>query len=359
MNSARVGIIGINGKYGRCLEGFFKTIQQESRLVDRVIGSDIGTTLTSHELVRNVDVVVVAVPPRVTVEVIEEIASYLSETQLIMDVTSIKVAPVQAMMQSCAEVVGLHPMCAPPRNFSWQGQIIVVCPGRLFFWQQWLNDMLRLTGARLKYCTPSEHDKHMAVVQGLVHATELMMASAIRRGDIQVAESLTFTSPVYRIALSLMGRILNQDPHLYADIQMLNPPVAQMLRHAADSMNDLATMVEGRDYEAFMAEFMKNRDHMGSTVLQDSFDLFELISQLLTDHASTDQITLEVEHDRPGILRDIAAIFAEEGINLLSWHSFRAGSRVRFRIGCDRVPTSVEMMRVISYIIDDKLAIVV
>lgn len=355
MRPVRVGIIGIQGKYGQWLRQFFE-IMQGNGLVSEVDGSDRGTSQTNIDIALWADVVVVAVPPRDVVDVVKEIAPHLLPRQLIMDITSIKADPVAAMLESSAEVVGLHPMCAPPRTFSWRGQTVAICRARLDAWTSWVYAVLSLSGARLKSCTPEAHDRHMAIVQGLVHATELMMASVIREHGIDAAESLTFTSPVYRIALSLMGRILSQNPELYADIQMLNPLVADVLRSAADTMHHLANIVGEQNHDAFISEFLQNRAHMGDSVLQDSFDLFELISQLLNDHAGADQITLEVEQDKPGILRDIAAIFAEEEINLVSWHSFRVGTCVRFRIGCDRAPESAEMQHALMRIARDGLA---
>ena len=55
--------------------------------------------------------------------------------RLWLDVTSVKEAPVQAMLASQAEVVGLHPMTAPPKAPTLKGRVMVVCEARLQHWQ--------------------------------------------------------------------------------------------------------------------------------------------------------------------------------------------------------------------------------
>lgn len=359
MQAAKVTIIGNAGRYGRWMEGFATTLVHRG-LVATVDGSDLRTSVTNRDVAARADVVIVAVPPRVTVSVIEEIASVLKPAQLIMDVTSLKVRPVAAMLATAAEVRGLHPMCAPPVVPSWRGQTVADCPARLQQWRAWSDEFLRCSGARLKVCTPAQHDYHMAVVQGLVHATELVMASVIRNMGVDVRESLEYTSPIYRIALSLIGRILKQNPELYADIQMLNPEVVAVLRAAGDELGRFRGVVEAGDQHQFSADFFASREHFGAEVLQQNFDLFELLNQLLVDHGSEDRVTLVVplQQDQPGLLHRMAGIFLAEGINLTSFRSFRVGGGIRFEVVFNRPPHAPEVQRALANIASLGLATV-
>ena len=73
---------------------------------------------------------VVSVPIGSTVPVIREIAPLLTCDQLLCDLTSLKVAPVKAMLRSSAQVVGLHPMFGPNTG-SLAGQTIIATPARV------------------------------------------------------------------------------------------------------------------------------------------------------------------------------------------------------------------------------------
>ncbi|KAG1242966.1 hypothetical protein G6F68_015978 [Rhizopus microsporus] len=43
------------------------------------------------------------------------------------------------MLASQAEVVGLHPMTAPPKAPTLKGRVMVVCESRLQHWQPWVD----------------------------------------------------------------------------------------------------------------------------------------------------------------------------------------------------------------------------
>ncbi len=83
----------------------------------------------------------------------------------------------------------------------------------------------------------------MAVVQGLTHYVTLCMADSIRRLGMDIEATQEFTSPVYQIELSLVGRLLSQDPDLYADILQQNPYVPEVLAACRASAGDLAAIV--------------------------------------------------------------------------------------------------------------------
>jgi len=253
----KAGIIGGTGKMGQLFVPVFDRAGYE------VLVSGRHTSLTSADLARQCDLVVVSVPIRDTVQVIEEIAPLLARDQLLCDFTSLKVKPVEAMLKSKANVVGLHPMFGPTAG-SLKSQTIIVCPARVEeYLLSWLLAVFRNEGARCTLTTPGDHDRMMAVVQGLTHYVTLCMAESIRRLCLDIETTREFTSPVYQIELSLMGRLLSQDPELYADILQLNPYVPDVLETCRSSAADLATIVGSHDPELFKAFFERNSRHLG------------------------------------------------------------------------------------------------
>ena len=103
-----VAIIGGAGAMGRCVAELF------GDLGHTVMIADLDTRLTPAEAAAVADVVVMSVPIDVTVDVIRELGPRVREDALLMDVTSIKAAPLRAMLDcSRASVVGTHPLSAP------------------------------------------------------------------------------------------------------------------------------------------------------------------------------------------------------------------------------------------------------
>ena len=254
----KAGIIGGTGKMGRLFVPVFERAGYE------VLVSGRSSSLTSEDIARQCDLVIISVPIRNTVRVISRIAPILRPGQVLCDFTSIKVKPVEAMLRSAADVVGLHPMFGPTVR-SLKSQTIIVCPARID--DKKLQDLVaifRNEGARCTITTPEDHDRMMAVVQGLTHYVTLCMAESIRRLGIDIETTQEFTSPVYQIELSLIGRLLSQDPELYADILQQNPYVPGVLAACRESAADLAGLVSQKDAAGFREFFEENSRHLGS-----------------------------------------------------------------------------------------------
>jgi prephenate dehydrogenase len=254
----KAGIIGGTGKMGRLFAPVFERAGYD------VLVSGRSTTLTNIQLAERSDIVIVSVPIRDTVRVIEEISPVLTPHQLLCDFTSLKVAPVAAMLKSAAQVIGLHPLFGPTVQ-SLRHQTIIVCPARAT--EDVISSLLaifRNEGAGCTIATPDQHDRMMAVVQGLTHFVTLCMADSIRRLDIDINTTRAFTSPVYQIELSVVGRLLSQDPSLYADILQQNPFVPEVLSVCTSSAENLSAIVSSKDPAQFSDFFLSNSRHLGA-----------------------------------------------------------------------------------------------
>ena len=269
------GIIGGTGQMGRFFAGVFEAAGWE------VIVSGTATPLTNRDVAEMADLVMVSVPIRTTVGVIREVAGLLSEEQVFCDLTSLKVEPVRAMLSSRAEVIGLHPMFGPGA-VSLRGQTIVATPARCG--KETLDGVLsvfRDQGAAITLATPEGHDRMMAVIQGLTHFGTLAKAEAIRRTGADVGETLAFTSPVYRIEMGFVGRLLAQDAGLYGDMLQLNPAVPEVLSKFEAAVRTLREIVESGDGERFQAFFAENAAHYASYLAAATEETDDLINHVV------------------------------------------------------------------------------
>lgn len=240
---------------------FFHRVFEESGWEVAVSGRT--TPITAKDLASRCDVIMVSVPIRETVCVIKSLAPLLSEDQVLCDLTSLKVGPVQAMLASSARVVGFHPMFGPTVK-GLDGQTIIATPARCD--QESLDRILavfRSQGATVTISTPEEHDRIMAVVQGLTHFVTLGMAETMRRVGMSPGDTLAFMSPVYQMEMGLIGRLLSQDPGLYADILELNPYVPPVLAACENALSSLRGIIEAGDTGAFEKVFRDNSLHFG------------------------------------------------------------------------------------------------
>ena len=243
------GIVGGTGKMGRLFGSVLESHGFE------VLVSGRSTALTNRRLAEKSDLVMVSVPIRSTVGVIGEIAPLLTGEQLLCDLTSLKGAPVKAMLLSKAQVLGTHPLFGPTVS-SLRNQTIILTPARCgTALSLRLPEIFREEGANLVVMTPEAHDRLMAVIQGLTHFGNLCMADAIRRTGTDLAAALEATSPVYRIQMGLIGRLLSQDANLYGDMLQMNPFVPEVLSGFEGAAADLHRRVESGDLPSFVEFF--------------------------------------------------------------------------------------------------------
>ncbi|MCB9848173.1 MAG: bifunctional chorismate mutase/prephenate dehydrogenase [Phycisphaeraceae bacterium] len=255
-----VAVIGGRGEMGACMAGMF------ADLGHAVMIADLGTQLTNEEAARHADVVVVSVPIDATDEVIRAIGPLVREDALLMDLTSIKAAPVRAMVESSrATVIGAHPLFGPSVH-SLQGQRIVLTPGRVpegDAWMPWLQAMLHARGLNALVTTPEAHDDAMAIVQVLTHFSTEVLGRTLDNLNVAVGETLEFTSPVYLMDMLLTARHFAQSSALYASIQMHNPRTGEVADAFVAAATELRDIASRGDREAFAAMFRSVRDRFG------------------------------------------------------------------------------------------------
>lgn len=258
----KVLILGGTGEMGQWFTRFFKERSYDvtvwgkggkvevARKLDVPFASDLEATIPES------DIVIVSVPINATEETIAEVAPKMRKGSLLMDFTSIKVKPVEAMKKFAprdVEILGTHPMFGPTIP-TIRGQTVILVPvkGRSEKWFPVIRHLFEESGAHVEITTAEEHDRLVSVVQGLTHFAYITIGTTIDRLDFDIKKSRKFVSPVYSIMLDFVGRILGQNPYLYALIQMENPGVPEVHEAFIKECEELSSLVKAHDEEGFV-----------------------------------------------------------------------------------------------------------
>ncbi len=226
----KIGIIGGKGSMGVWFKNFF-----ESRGYYVMI-SDLDTDITNIELACECSVVILSTPIDAAIEITSEIGHILKKEQILMDFCSQKEDIVNAMVKySESEVVGIHPMFGPFTD-SMKAQNIILCPGRGSTGFSWVKKIFSMAGAKVTEFDPADHDRHMALVQGLTHFITICMARTLQKMDLHPNEAFSISTPIFRINSDIMGRLFAQDPDLYATLVGENRYVNEVLDLFFDSL---------------------------------------------------------------------------------------------------------------------------
>jgi len=224
----------------------------------------IGHGASAVEVASRHDLVVVAVPIDVTVAVVKEIAPHVKKGACLMDITSIKRAPLEAMLEAAPEgvdVVGTHPMFGP-HGIDFDRQKVVLCRGRGDAAFARVKKLYESFGAETIDATADEHDAQMALIQVLVHEKTMVLGSVLERLKADLGRSLQFASPIYRTELAMIGRMFSQRAELYADILTANADAPRLSHVFEQEAAFFARAVAMGDRDSVVRRFVQVADYM-------------------------------------------------------------------------------------------------
>ena len=280
----KVTIVGGAGGMGRWFAGFFKDNGIEVRIVDKSdkteeIAKEMNVQFLNADILRvtegeverkdeilDTDVLLVSVPIDITGRVIERVGPEMHEGSLLMDITSVKKMPVRMMEKFTnkgVEILGTHPLFGPTTK-SMRGQTIIFVPLRKGYLYERIYEMFERNGARIEILTTEEHDEIMSVIQGLTHFILISFGITLKNLDFDVEQSRKFMSPMYEIIMDFVGRLLHQDPNLYAMIQT-NFEMDKIHEAFLAVVNRLCKLVSEGKVDEFIEEMKEAKRHFGNT----------------------------------------------------------------------------------------------
>ncbi|HII14885.1 MAG TPA: prephenate dehydrogenase/arogenate dehydrogenase family protein [Nanoarchaeota archaeon] len=249
----KIAIIGGKGQMGKMFAEAFKKKGCEVILTGRR-GNNIDAA-------KKADIIIVSVPIRETVKVIEEIASHIKEDALLTDFTSIKVKPMDAMKTAKCGILGGHPLFDSTVGFK--SQNFILCPLKENNNSKWYRLFLKSLGLNIIELSAEEHDKNMAVIQGLTHISNISLGYALKKLGYNLDMGEKLSSPVYLLRLYTAGRILAQDEKLYSDIEMENPYSKETAKAYLEAVKEIESAVEKGSKSEFERIFTESRQYFG------------------------------------------------------------------------------------------------
>lgn len=268
-----ITIIGATRGFGRWIaehlnNDFNITITSPDEASLREVAEELNVDYNTDniEAVQNADIVIFCVPIEYMVETIRQVAPHAPEGSLLMDVCSIKTEAAEALMEYApenVEILPCHPMFGP-RVPSIKRQIIVLTPieNRANTWLDRVKNYLIKSECEIVMTTPQEHDKYMSIVQGLTHFSFITLASTIRKLNINVKRSRSFSSPVYSLMLDMVSRVVYQNPYLYYSIQKNNKETSSARKTLINEGIYLSKLIEDGKEEDFVKNIIKSSNHM-------------------------------------------------------------------------------------------------
>jgi chorismate mutase/prephenate dehydrogenase len=249
-------VVGGEGRMGRWFVRFLADQGFSTGALD-ISGSEEENEWARQAL-PTADLVVNATPPGATAQLYDTWVAH-PPAGVIADISSIKtplIGPIRRLQDAGARVASLHPMFGPSVVLLRECDVVICDTGDVAS-SAVVEQLFALTTARLLHLPLDEHDRLMADVLTLAHATVIAFALALPEAPVPVR------STTLGALQALSSALMRESPDVYYEIQALNPNSASALGRLGDAISRVSSAVSSHDAKAFRSLMDEGRSRTG------------------------------------------------------------------------------------------------
>ncbi len=222
MSTESFGIIGV-GAFGslaaKHLAPHFDLVLHDANDV-AALAQNVGARVGSLVDAATCDIVMLAVPVQKLPDVLDTIAGLVKPGALVLDVASVKIKPVAAMLEKLpahVSIIGTHPLFGPQSGKNGIADLnIALCEvrgGRCDVVARFCTTKL---GLKTSQVSAEQHDREAAYVQGLTH----MLAKIVVALDLP---EMRFPTRTYELMQQMVEMVRYDSDELFRAIERENP----------------------------------------------------------------------------------------------------------------------------------------
>jgi len=256
----KIAVIGA-GKMGVWFAKFFDSKKYEVILADRKKEKlekleDLPVDLTTNfqEAVCGADQIYLCVSINALEEVVKVISPVIHKGQVVMDICSIKEAPVKTMHQYIKEatVLGTHPVFGPGSNgVKHKAYVLTPTNPKEQKFAEEFKKWLEAEEAHVFIMTPQKHDELMAIVLGLPHFLGLVACETLLEQK-NLPETKKVAGTTYRMLFTLAEATALETPDLYANVQTNLQELGKIEDLFMTKAQELLTLIKNNDQKAII-----------------------------------------------------------------------------------------------------------
>lgn len=264
-----LAIIG-TGKIGRWFAEFFLKEGESVIVSDKdektlaIVGKELEVeTADNTEAVRRADRVLICVPMEELEDVVKEIRSFVRPDQVVMDVCSIKIVPVEVMHKYIKKgtVLGTHPVFGPGvKSIVNQNFILTPIKRKEEQFAREFRVWLERRQAKVSIMSPRRHDELMSVVLGLPHFIGLAVCETLL-DCTDFLEMEKVAGPSYKMLLMFAKAVVSEQTRFYTSLQMNLPEASRIESLFLEKSREWLSLTRQKDTKSFARkmDFLKTR----------------------------------------------------------------------------------------------------
>jgi prephenate dehydrogenase len=284
----KVAVIGA-GKMGVWFAKFFESKGYDVILADRrkaklEAQKDLLVDLTTsfEEAVQDADQILLCVSINAVEEVAKAISPAIHEGQVVMDICSIKEAPVKTMHQYLkgATILGTHPVFGPGSNgIKHKAYVLTPTNAKEQEFAEHFKKWLEQEEAHVFIMSPQKHDELMSVVLGLPHFLGLVACETLLEQK-NLPETKKVAGTTYRMLFTLAEATALETPDLYASVQTNLANLGEIEDLFMAKAQELLTLIKNKDQKAIV-ERMEQLKKKLAAVDSDFADSYDVMYKML------------------------------------------------------------------------------
>ena len=261
----RAVVVGGAGRMGRWMVRFLEAQGWATAELDPAASAEDNQR--SRAWLADADLVVCSTPPEATRRLYTQWCEPGEERPggVLVDLASIKtplIEPIRALREHGCRVASIHPMFGPNTPLL-RNMEVVICDTGDAEASALVEALFHATTATLVHLPLDEHDRVMADVLSLAHATVIAFTLALP------AATPAVHSNTYRALLDLAGNAVDQNPDVYFQIQALNPHSLAAIDRLRQGIDRVREVVETHRPDAFAALLDEGDRHLKGNARND------------------------------------------------------------------------------------------
>ena len=277
-NVAIIGVGLIGGSLALDLKGLYPDsnifgIDTNENHIKQAIDLGIIDSSIAHDDLNNVDLVVIAVPVDITLDILPKVLDSISDDCLVIDMGSTKEAICEAVSshEKRRNFLATHPIAGTEFSgpeaafeglFKEKTNIICEVEKTAFKLQQKGLELFEKLGMRIRYMNPVAHDKHIAYVSHLSHISSFMLGKTVIEKEKNERDIFDMAGSGFESTV----RLAKSSPEMWAPIFKQNKNnIIETLDEYIENLKAFKKHIEDDNFDEVYNE-MKNTNHIKNII---------------------------------------------------------------------------------------------
>jgi chorismate mutase/prephenate dehydrogenase len=245
-------VIGGAGRMGRWLRHFLTALGYATGVIDPAAPPD--DEAWARRQLPAAELIICSIPPAAIAKLYNEFAAG-PPAGVVVDIASIKtpvIGPIRTLQAAGVRVASIHPMFGPSAVLLRDADVVICDTGDAEAMAT-VEALFQPTTARLVRLPLADHDRIMADLLSLAHATAIAFALSLPKTEHPVR------STTFQALEALAAAVVRESPEVYHEIQTGNPHALEALNNLRLALDRIVTAIKESDPSGFRLLFNEGR----------------------------------------------------------------------------------------------------